>query len=149
MTKRTATASRTRKTPHPAPPSKAARAVAPRATKSTAKKIAGYAADKKATDVRIMDLRKVTDMTSFFIVCTGESTTQIKAIADHVIEQCRAAGLGIYHIEGYDSLRWILIDMVDVVVHIFQPDVRAYYQLERLWGDAPVERLGESDAALR
>ena len=144
MTKRTATAARTRKNLHTAPPPKAARALAPRATKSTAKKIAGYAAEKKATEVLVMDLRKVTDMTSFFIVCTGESTTQIKAIADNVIEQCRKAGLGIYHIEGYDSLRWILIDLVDVVVHIFQPDVRAYYQLERLWGDAPVERLGRS-----
>lgn len=144
MTKRTATATRTRKTPHTAPPSKAARAMVPRATKSTAKKIAGYAVEKKATDVLVMDLRKVTDMTSFFIVCTGESTTQIKAIADNVIEQCKKAGLGIYHIEGYESLRWILIDLVDVVVHVFQPDVRAYYQLERLWGDAPAERFGDS-----
>lgn len=144
MTKRTATATRTRKIPRAARPSPAVRDKAARATKSTAKKIAGYAVEKKATDVRVMDLRKVTDMTSFFIVCTGESTSQVRAIADNVIEQCKKSGAGIYHIEGYDSLRWVLIDLVDVVVHIFQPEVRAYYQLERLWGDAPVERLDDS-----
>ncbi len=139
MTKRTASATRTRKSPRTNPPAPAARAA--RATKSTAKKIAGFAVEKKATDVLVMDLRKVTDMTSFFVVCAGESNAQVKAIADNVLEKCRRAGLAVYHVEGYDSLRWVLIDLVDVVVHVFQPEVRAYYQLERLWGDAPVERL--------
>jgi len=76
---------------------------------------------------------------------------QVKAIVDNVLEKCRSAGLGIYHVEGYESLRWVLIDLVDVVVHVFQPEVRAYYQLERLWGDAPVERLDDDavDATTR
>lgn len=142
MTKRTTPTTKIRKTPKPAPPVRAGRA-----TKATAKKIAGFAVDKKATDVLVMDLRKVTDVTSFFIVATGASSAQVRAIADNVLEKCRAAGLGIYHVEGYDSLRWVLIDLVDVVIHVFQPEVRAYYQLERLWGDAPVERLSDDDAA--
>jgi len=141
VTKRTASAARTRKSPRTNPPTPAARAS--RATKSTAKKIAGFAVEKKATDVVVMDLRKVTDVTSFFIVCGGASSSQVKAIADNVLEKCRRAGLGVYHVEGYDSQRWVLIDLVDVVVHVFQPDVRAYYQLERLWGDAPIERLSD------
>ncbi len=144
MTKRTAAAAKIRKSARIAPPTQAARA--DRATKSTAKKIAGFAVEKKATDVLVMDLRKVTDMTSFFIVASGSSNAQVKAIVDNVLDKCRSAGHSIYHLEGYDSLRWVLIDLVDVVVHVFQPEIRAYYQLERLWGDAPVERLGD-DAA--
>jgi len=143
VTKRTASTARIRKI---SKPSSIPAARAGRATKVTAKKIAGFAVEKKATDVLVMDLRKVTDVTSFFIVATGASSTQVRAIVENVIERCRQSGLEIYHVEGYDSQRWVLIDLVDVVVHVFQPDVRAYYQLERLWGDAPVERLND-DAA--
>jgi ribosome-associated protein len=117
-----------------------------RATLATARKVAGFAYDKKAVDLLVMDLRKVTDMTSFFIVCTGESGPQVKAVADNVLEKARKAGMEIYNVEGYEALRWILIDMIDIVVHIFQPEVRRYYQLERLWGDAPVERIGAGEA---
>ena len=141
MTKRSAPATRSRKISKIPPPTKTARST--RATKSTAKKIAGFAVEKKAMDVLVMDLRKITDVTSFFIVCTGGSTAQVKAIVDNVLEKCRRGGMDIYHLEGYDSQRWVLIDLVDVVVHVFLPDVRSYYQLERLWGDAPVERLGD------
>jgi ribosome-associated protein len=141
VTKRNAPATRTRKTPRTAP------ARAARATKSTAKKIAGYALEKKASDVLVMDLRTVTDVTGFFVVCTGGSNVQVKAIVDNVLEKCRQSGVGVYHVEGYDSLRWVLIDLVDVVVHVFQPEVRSYYQLERLWGDAPAERLGDAEVA--
>lgn len=143
MTKRTASAAKIRKI---SKPSSAPAARAGRATKATAKKIAGFAVEKKATDVLVMDLRKVTDVTSFFIVATGGSSTQVRAIVENVLERCRQAGLEVYHVEGYDSQRWVLIDLVDVVVHVFQPDVRAYYQLERLWGDAPVERLDDGAA---
>lgn len=117
-----------------------------RATLATARKVAGFAYDKKAVDLMVMDLRKVTDVTRFFILCTGESGPQVRAIADNVLEQARKAGIEIYNVEGYDSQRWVLIDMIDMVVHIFQPDVRRYYQLERLWGDAPVERIGDGES---
>lgn len=141
MAKRTAPAIPTRKTTRTTPPTRAARAQ--RATKATARRIAGYAVAKKATDVRVMDLRRLVDVTSFFVVCTGSSSAQVKAIADHVLENCERAGNGVYQVEGYDALRWVLIDLVDVVVHVFQPEVRAYYQLERLWGDAPCERVDD------
>ena len=119
------------------------------ATKATARKVAAFALEKKAIDVLMMDVRKVTDVTRFFVVCSGQSSPQVKAIADHVIDSCKEAGLSIYHVEGYESLRWVLIDLVDIVIHVFQPDVRKYYQLERLWGDAPAEHLDEPAAGAR
>jgi len=133
------------KTPLPAP----RRSRAAGATRATARKVAEFALEKKAAEVTVMDVRKVTDVTRFFIVCSGQSSPQVKAIADHVIDSCREAGIEIYHVEGYESLRWVLIDLVDIVVHIFQPDVRRYYQLERLWGDAPAEQIDEPAAGAR
>ncbi len=117
-------------------------------TKTTAKKVVSFALDKKAYDVLLMDVRKITTVTDFFIVCSGTSETQVKAIADSVIAQGKKYGLTVNHVEGYESRRWILIDMFEIVVHVFQPKVRSYYQLERLWGDAPTDRFGdESEAA--
>jgi len=143
-TRKTSPRGRPTRAPKPAAPRPAR---APRATLVTARKVARFALEKKAVDIQLMDLRKVTDMTSFFIVCTGESTSQVKAIAEAVLDGVRDAKMSVYHTEGYDSLRWVLIDMVDIVVHIFLPDVRAYYQLERLWGDAPVERIADDAEA--
>ena len=108
-------------------------------TKATAKKVVRFALDKKAFDVRLMDLRKLTTMTDFFIICSGSTKVQVKAIAESVIEKCKKSGIEIYNVEGLDALRWVLIDTVDIVIHIFQPEVREYYQLERLWGDAPTD----------
>jgi ribosome-associated protein len=119
--------------------------LAKKITKATAKKIVRFALEKKAQNIDLLDLRKITPVTDFFIICTGSTHVQVKAIADSIIRNCKKGGLDIYHVEGYDSLRWVLIDMVDIVVHIFQPDVRAYYQLERLWGDAPADRFGYED----
>jgi ribosome-associated protein len=114
-------------------------------TKTTAKQIVGFALEKKAFDVKLMDLRKITSMTDFFIVCSGSTGTQVKAIADSVTENCKKAGMSIHNVEGYDSLRWVLIDLVDVVIHVFQPEVRNYYQLERLWGDAPTDDFDDEN----
>jgi ribosome-associated protein len=111
-----------------------------RRPKVTAKKIIEFALSKKAEDVLLFDLRKITSMTDFFIICSGTSDVQVKAIAEAVIEGCKKKDLRVYHVEGFDALTWVLIDLVDIVVHIFQPDVRSYYQLERLWGDAKIER---------
>ena len=111
-----------------------------RRPKITAKKIIEFALNKKAEDVLLLDLRKITTMTDFFVICSGTSDVQVKAIADAVIEGCKEKDYKIYHVEGSDALTWVLIDLVDIVVHIFQPDNRKYYQLERLWGDAKIER---------
>jgi ribosome-associated protein len=121
-----------------------------RRTKSVAKKIINYALSKKAQDVVLLDLRKLTSLTDFFVICCGTSDIQIKAIAEAVIEGCEKNDLGIYNVEGLEGSRWVLIDLVDVVVHIFHPEVRNYYRLEQLWGDAPREHFGiESEAGSR
>ena len=111
-----------------------------RRPKITAKKIIEFTLSKKAEDVLLFDLRKITPMTDFFVICSGGSDVQVKAIADAVIDGCKKKDYKIYHVEGFDALTWVLIDLVDIVVHIFQHDVRKYYQLERLWGDAKIER---------
>ena len=120
-------------------PGKATKKTVKKITKTTAKKIVRFALEKKAYDTQLMDLRKVTPVTDFFVICSGSTRVQVKAIADNVVQKCKENGISVYHVEGYDSLRWVLIDLVDIVVHIFQPDVRSYYQLERLWGDAPTD----------
>lgn len=115
-------------------------------TKTTAKQVVKFALEKKAYDVQLMDLRKITSVTDFFIVCSGTSDVQVRAITDNILTSCKKAGIPVYHVEGTESMRWVLIDMVEIVVHIFQPEVRAYYQLERLWGDAPTESFGDEPA---
>ena len=89
-------------------------------SKTLAKKIAQFALTKKAHAVTIMDLRKVTDMADFFIVCSADSDVQVKAIADAVADGSDAIGVTPWHREGLSQRQWILLDYVDVVVHIFQ-----------------------------
>lgn len=91
---------------------------------------------KKAEDVVILDLRGLTTITDFFVICTGNSDTQIKAITDAVIEGLEKRQIKAWHIEGYSALNWVLIDYVDTVVHVFQREIREFYGLERLWNDA-------------
>jgi ribosome-associated protein len=116
-----------------------------RRPKTVAKKLVKFALSKKADDVLLLDLRKITSMADFFVICTGTSDVQVKAIADAVIDGAKKDKVNIYHVEGLQSLTWVLIDLVDIVVHVFQPDVRRYYQLERLWGDAKIEAFNYED----
>lgn len=102
-----------------------------------AKKLIAFALEKKAEDVILLDLRKISPVADFFVICSGTTDVQVRAILDSILDNCSKNKIDIYHVEGEESLRWVLIDLVDVVVHIFQPEVRNYYQLERLWGDAP------------
>lgn len=102
---------------------------------------------KKAYDIVIMDLRKLTTITDYFVVCTADSDTQVKAVADAVSEGMAKLGDQPWHEEGYTNRSWILLDFVDVVVHVFHKDVRKFYNLERLWGDAPVEHVSDDHAA--
>ena len=101
------------------------------------------ALDKKAADVVVLDLRHTPAFTDFFIVCSGQNPRQVKAIADAVEEALRAAKLRPAHIEGYDRAEWILMDYFTFIVHVFTPQTRIFYSLERLWGDA--ERTEVSD----
>ena len=93
---------------------------------------------KKGYDVKILDLKNIISFADYFIICTADSDTQVKAIADEVDKTLRDAGIKYWHKEGYSALSWVLIDYVDVVVHIFKKEARSYYNLEKLWGDAPV-----------
>ena len=94
------------------------------------------AEDKKATDLIVLDLRKAAGFTDFFLICSGSNARQIRAIADSVIETLSAEGSKPAYIEGYDRSEWILLDYFDFIVHIFAPETRVFYGLERLWGSA-------------
>jgi ribosome-associated protein len=101
------------------------------------------AADKKAENPVALDLRKVAAFTDGFVICTGAQRRQTQAISDAIMEKLAAAGEKTSHIEGYDRGEWILLDLSDVIVHVFTPETRSFYGLERLWGDTP--RLGPTD----
>jgi ribosome-associated protein len=101
------------------------------------------ALDKKALDVVVLDLRSTPAFTDFFVMCSGANQRQVKAIADAVEEALRAVKVRPAHTEGYDRAEWILMDFFTFIIHIFTPQTRAFYALERLWGDA--ERIEVSD----
>jgi ribosome-associated protein len=104
-----------------------------------AKKIARLGLEKKGKQIVLIDLRKVSGIADFFVIMSGTSDTQVKALADHIMKKLRDDKIKIYHKEGFHSLRWVLLDYVDVIVHIFQNETREFYGLERLWGDAHLE----------
>ncbi len=91
--------------------------------------------DRKAKDIEIIQNPKLEAITDYFIVCTGTSSTHLRGIADYVIEKLKEKGLNCVHLEGYDTANWILLDYIDVVVHIFRESEREFYNIERLWKD--------------
>jgi ribosome-associated protein len=95
------------------------------------------ASDKKSTDLVVLDLRKAASFTEYFLICTGASTRQVQAISNSIEEQLLKSGKRPSHIEGYSSAEWILLDYGDFIVHVFGPASRRFYDLERLWRDAP------------
>ena len=97
--------------------------------------------DKKGYDVKLLDLRELTTITDFFVMCTADSDIQVKAITDHIRDELGKIKIKPWHTEGYENLRWVLLDFVDVIVHIFQPEIRDFYGLERLWGDAKITEI--------
>jgi ribosome-associated protein len=112
-----------------------------------AQRIAALCLDNKATDVVILDLEGVTDMTDFFVIASGTSDTHVRSTAERVTESLKTDGFGAHHVEGQTQGRWVLVDFVDVVVHLFHPALRSYYQLERLWGDAAVVPVAAQGAS--
>ena len=101
------------------------------------------ALDKKAADVVVLDLRGTPAFTDFFVLCSGQSQRQVKAIADGVEDALRTAKVRPSHVEGYERAEWVLMDYFTFIVHVFTPQTRTFYSLERLWGDA--ERIEVSD----
>lgn len=117
----------------------------PKTTRLPAQVSAAIAAaeDKQAHDLVVLDLRKAAGFTDYFIICSGTNPRQIRAIADAVMESLAADGAKPAHVEGYERSEWVLIDYFDFIVHVFAPETRVFYGLERLWGNA--ERI-EADA---
>ena len=94
------------------------------------------AEDKKAENITVLDLRDAHGFTDYFVICSGSNARQIHAIADAVTEALAGAGSRPAHVEGYDRSEWVLVDYFDFIVHVFSPETRAFYGLERLWGTA-------------
>jgi ribosome-associated protein len=107
----------------------------------TIKLIAQAIFEKKGNDCKVLDIRNVTTITDFFVICSADSDTQVKAIADNIEDKLDEYGVKLWHKEGTQGLNWVLLDYVDVVVHIFKNEIREFYNLEKLWGDAKVTEL--------
>ncbi len=115
--------------------------------RTLAKRIAGLMISKKAHNVVILDLKKLTSAADYFVICSTDSDTQVKAVADAVREGMEESNERVWHYEGYQALKWIVLDYVDVVAHIFYKEDRLFYNLERLWGDAKRTEVRDKLAA--
>jgi len=102
------------------------------------------AVEKKAIDVVLLDLRGRSDLADYFMICSGSSKAQVQAIADSIIENANSANIKPAFTEGYETGTWVIIDFMEIIVHIFLEESREFYDLERLWGDAPVYREADS-----
>jgi ribosome-associated protein len=98
--------------------------------------------ERKAQDVVSLDLRGISSAADVFLLASGTSDVHVRSIADHLVKELKGEGIPPSHVEGLGGGRWVLIDYIDVVVHVFHPEARAFYQLEALWGDAPREGHG-------
>ena len=114
-------------------------------SRTLARTIADLALSKKASEVTIMDLKKLETVADFFVVCSADSDTQVKAIASAIQSGTEEKGIAPWHTEGLRALSWVVLDYVDVVVHVFHKEARSFYRLERLWSDATVTVVGDSE----
>lgn len=105
---------------------------------AVASQIAKLAFSKKAFDVLIIDLREISPIADFFVIASGHTDTHVRAISDGIAEGLKKKKIKPWHVEGYENGRWVLLDFVEVVVHVFDEETRNYYSLERIWGDAPM-----------
>jgi len=110
-------------------------------SKKLVDKIVEVIGTKKGMDISIIDIHSITEIADYFVICSGTSTTHIKALADEIEHQLGEIGLGVYHKEGYDTARWILLDYADVVIHVFHQEDRDFYKLERLWSDGEITNV--------
>jgi ribosome-associated protein len=103
--------------------------------------------DRKAVDPVVLDLRGLCGATDYFVIVSGTSDAHVRGMAEHLVTALAPEGLEPHHVEGLAQGRWVLLDYVDFVVHVFHPELRDFYQLERLWGDAPVVAAGDAGDA--
>ena len=107
------------------------------ASEETVRRAARAAVAKKAVDLLVLDVQGVSSVTDYFLVCSGRSTTHVRTIIEGIREELKEAGTRPLHAEGTPESGWVLLDYGDVLMHVFLEETRAYYALERLWGDAP------------
>ena len=103
--------------------------------------------ERKADDIRVLDVRNLTDVTDYMIVASGRSSRQVNAIAEHVVECCKAAKMRPNGVEGDDVGEWVLVDVFDVIVHVMVPETRDFYQLEKLWDGRAIDKPAARNAA--
>jgi ribosome-associated protein len=115
--------------------------------KELADRIAAAAADKKARDILLLNMAELSPVTDYFMICSAQSSTQVRAIADNIEDKLAEAGVLPAHKEGYTEGSWILMDYGDCVAHIFREGERDFYNLEQLWADAPSESYQEGTEA--
>lgn len=101
--------------------------------------------DRKANDLIVLDLRGLTGAADYFVIVSGTSDAHVRGMAEHLMTALEPRGIAPHHVEGLSQGRWVLLDYVDFVVHVFHPELREFYQLERLWSDAPVLTAGAPD----
>lgn len=106
-------------------------------------RVVDLARERKARDVVVLDLKGISSATDHFVLCSGTSDIQVRSIAEHLVEELKKEGIRADHVEGLDRARWVLLDYIDFVVHVFHPSAREFYQLENLWGDARRMDFGE------
>ncbi len=111
-------------------------------SESLAEIIANAALEKKGEDIKIFDLAGLTDMTDQFVIVTGNGNLHVKAIVDNIQDNTIKVSKP-WHVEGYEGLKWVLLDYVDVVVHVFERVTREYYDIERLWADAKISSVSD------
>ena len=113
------------------------REVSPSDLPEAVRRAAELSLERKAHDVAVLDLRGISTATDHFLIASGTSDVQVKAIAQHITDELKKEGVRPEHVEGRQTGRWVLLDYIDFVVHVFHPEAREFYQLENLWGDAP------------
>lgn len=112
-------------------------------TKTFADRIVNLILSKKGSNIKILDLRNLTPIADYFVIASADSHIQVKAIVDEIDDKMRENGIKCHFKEGYNTANWVLLDYFDVVVHIFKNESRNFYNLEKLWGDAPIETIND------
>ena len=110
-------------------------------TDKIVKKIGDLILDKKGADIKILDVRELTTLTEYFIICTSDSAPKTRAITEHIKTELKKGDISPWHIEGLEKMEWVLMDYVNIVINVFNPDMREYYDIERLWSDAKITKV--------
>ncbi len=108
-----------------------------KSSKEWALQAAQLIVDKKGENVLLLDLRKISPVADYFILATAQSPLHAQAISDELVEKLKKVNYRVHHVEGYNQAQWILLDYIVIVIHVFLREIRTFYGLERLWGDAP------------